>query len=245
MGEVSELTTLHHHRPSFSMLTSNVEARHGSSMGESKDSEDKPTSDRKGSLSNSLFNFGKSYPQGKRFSSSKGRSIMSSALKNETRRKSSAESALQSHIPRELGTSSKPLQFFRGGVAWEYIERDTEKLNFDIFWPIKKGTFSGNDMLDVEELAPLCSFRGLRTLRITGMMQSYQKYIWQAAWLNLGLEELELEMALEPCIRRGFDGDWPFIKGGWMPRAKAGGPPIYQLVYSQKRIEMEIKNKNN
>lgn len=211
------------------MPTGNVGARHGSSTSESKDSEDKLSSDSRASLGNSIFHFRKSRKacsQGKIFSGSKkGHSIISSALKRETKRSSSAESTLQS---QELGTSSKPLQFFRGGVAWGYIERDTDELNFDLFWPIKKGSFSGTDMLDVEELAPLCSFRGLRSLKVTGMMQSYQRYIWQAAWVNLGLEELELEMALEPCIRRGFGGDWPFIKGDWMPRAKAGGPPIYQ-----------------
>ncbi|OXV07556.1 hypothetical protein Egran_04678 [Elaphomyces granulatus] len=226
------------------MPTGNVGARRGSSTSGSKDSEDKLSSNSRASLGNSLFHFRKprkACSQGKIFSGSrKGHSIISSALKSETKRSSSTESTLQSHTTQELGTSSKPLQFFRGGVAWEYIGRDKDELNFDLFWPIKKGAFSGTDMLDVEELAPLCSFRGLRSLKITGMMQSYQRYIWQAAWLNLGLEELELEMALEPCIRRGFCGDWPFIKGDWMPRAKAGGPPIYHGQYGNGTIHRSI-----
>ncbi|KLJ06657.1 hypothetical protein EMPG_17856 [Blastomyces silverae] len=77
-------------------------------------------------------------------------------------------------------------------------------------------------ILPVEAIAPLCNFRNLRFLKLAGMSQSYQKYIWQAAWLNPGLETLELEMALEPCIRRAFSG-WPYIKGGWIQQSKPGG----------------------
>jgi hypothetical protein len=99
-------------------------------------------------------------------------------------------------------------------------------LCLDIFWPTKY-TDDENDMLSINELYPLCAFRGLRILKVTGMMQSYQKPIWQAAWLNLNLEELELGMALEPCIRRNFNGNWPLIKGGWAPR-KERRQPVYQ-----------------
>ncbi|OJD14749.1 hypothetical protein ACJ73_09046 [Blastomyces percursus] len=79
-----------------------------------------------------------------------------------------------------------------------------------------------DDILPVEAIAPLCNFRNLRFLKLAGMSQSYQKYIWQAAWLNPGLETLELEMALEPCIRRAFAG-WPYIKGGWVQQSKPDG----------------------
>ncbi|EEQ92315.2 uncharacterized protein BDCG_07435 [Blastomyces dermatitidis ER-3] len=79
-----------------------------------------------------------------------------------------------------------------------------------------------DDILPVEAIAPLCNFRNLRFLKLAGMSQSYQKYIWQAAWLNPGLETLELEMALEPCIRRAFSG-WPYIKGGWVQQRKPDG----------------------
>ncbi|KAL2001418.1 hypothetical protein VTN02DRAFT_1799 [Thermoascus thermophilus] len=137
--------------------------------------------------------------------------------------------------PQALGSSAKPLLYFRGGASWEYIERGLDTLCLDLFWPIREDSQqeeeedAENDMLDIEDLAPLCSFRRLRVLKLTGMMQSYQKYIWQTAWLNVDLEELDLEMVLEPCIRRNFEGDWPFIKGDWQPRMMEGDPPpVYQ-----------------
>ncbi|PGH06361.1 hypothetical protein GX51_02371 [Blastomyces parvus] len=79
-----------------------------------------------------------------------------------------------------------------------------------------------DDILPIEAIAPLCNFRNLRFLKLAGMSQSYQKYIWQVAWLNPGLETLELEMALEPCIRRPFSG-WPYIKGGWIQQSRPDG----------------------
>ncbi|KAL2010850.1 hypothetical protein VTN00DRAFT_3568 [Thermoascus crustaceus] len=139
--------------------------------------------------------------------------------------------------PQALGSPAKPLLYFRGGACWEYIERGLDTLCLDLFWPVREDSQQQeqqnaenleNDMLDIEDLAPLCSFRGLRVLKLTGMMQSYQKYIWQTAWLNVDLEELDLEMILEPCIRRNFDGDWPFVKGDWQPRMMgADPPPVY------------------
>ncbi|EEH40588.1 hypothetical protein PAAG_09041 [Paracoccidioides lutzii Pb01] len=44
-------------------------------------------------------------------------------------------------------------------------------------------------------------------------------YIWQTVWLNPSLEELELEMTLEPCLRSNFS-TWLSIKGGWIQRHK-------------------------
>lgn len=48
-----------------------------------------------------------------------------------------------------------------------------------------------------QDLSPLCLYRDLRTLKITGMMQSYQSYIWLVVWLNPQLTDLTLEMAGE------------------------------------------------
>ncbi|KAJ5572249.1 hypothetical protein N7535_005909, partial [Penicillium sp. DV-2018c] len=42
-------------------------------------------------------------------------------------------------------------------------------------------------MLPTIQLQPLVEFRNLRELRLTGMAQSYQPFIWQAAWANPGL----------------------------------------------------------
>ncbi|KAL4950615.1 hypothetical protein BDW69DRAFT_202007 [Aspergillus filifer] len=80
-------------------------------------------------------------------------------------------------------------------------------------------------LFPVSDMTPLCTFRNLRSLKITGMMQSYQSYIFQAAWLNPNLEELELGMALPPRLRRAYK--WPYIKGGWRLDKATYGEPVY------------------
>ena len=50
------------------------------------------------------------------------------------------------------------------------------------------------EIFPLEDLSPLCLYRQLRTLKIVGMMQSYQWYIWLVVWLNPELVELDLEM---------------------------------------------------
>ncbi|KAL4805301.1 hypothetical protein BDV18DRAFT_160962 [Aspergillus unguis] len=77
----------------------------------------------------------------------------------------------------------------------------------------------------IDNMAPLCMFRNLRVLKITGMMQSYQMYIFQAAWLNPHLEELEIGMALPPRLSRRYK--WPYIKGGWRLNKATYGEPVY------------------
>lgn len=56
---------------------------------------------------------------------------------------------------------------------------------------------SGVDVFPPQDLSPLCLYRELRSLKITGMMQSYQSYIWLVVWLNPQLIDLTLEMAGE------------------------------------------------
>ncbi|EYE94994.1 uncharacterized protein EURHEDRAFT_538313 [Aspergillus ruber CBS 135680] len=129
--------------------------------------------------------------------------------------------------PNDPGTPEKPLMFFRGGASWNVLTRDMQAIGIDLFWPVKQDQEGDREVLHIEEMAPLCQFRGLRVLKITGMLQSYQKYIWQAAWLNTELEELELGMAIGPRIRRNFPGDWPFIKGGWALKQDTYGEPVY------------------
>ncbi|KAL9134206.1 MAG: hypothetical protein Q9175_004611 [Cornicularia normoerica] len=53
------------------------------------------------------------------------------------------------------------------------------------------------DVFPPQDLSPLCLYRELRTLKIIGMMQSYQSYIWLVVWLNPQLTDLTLEMAGE------------------------------------------------
>lgn len=149
------------------------------------------------------------------------------------RKDSDIESILSTRGPQEPGTPAKPLMFFRGGASWTCLPREMPAIGLDLFWPVKINHNDDTDLdhhrevLHIEELAPLCQFRRLRVLKVTGMLQSYQKYIWQAAWLNPELEELELGMAIGPRIRRNFPGDWPCIKGGWTLREDTYGEPVY------------------
>lgn len=125
-------------------------------------------------------------------------------------------------------TPENPLMGFRGGAVWSCISRNRRELGLDTFWATdERPAPEGETILPIESLAPLCEFRNLRVLKLTGMVQSYQKYIWQAAWLNTELEELEVEMILPPRLRRGFMGKWPYIKGGWELRTAHYGEPVY------------------
>lgn len=150
---------------------------------------------------------------------------------NNTNKKNDAiESVLSTPSSQEPGTPAKPLMYFRGGASWNCLPRDMQAMGLDLFWPVKKENARkdySKEVLDIEELQPLCQFRHLRVLKITGMMQSYQKYIWQTAWLNTELEELELGMAIAPRIRRDFKGNWPSIKGSWTLSKDTYGEPIY------------------
>ncbi|KAK2771434.1 hypothetical protein FQN53_004987 [Emmonsiellopsis sp. PD_33] len=123
--------------------------------------------------------------------------------------------------------TAKPVLSFQAGDAWKQFPLDSDTLYLDLFWPVEPQRSIVNDIMAVEAMAPLCNFRQLRFLKLTGMSQSYQKYIWQAAWLNPGLEELELEMALEPCIRRTFNAGWPSIKGDWVRRSEDNAVSSY------------------
>jgi hypothetical protein len=61
------------------------------------------------------------------------------------------------------------------------------------------------------------------------MLQSYQSYIWQTAWLNLDLEEMSLEMALEPKIDCTLHAaQWKLIRDGWEMDRKQSAEPVYQ-----------------
>ncbi|WEW59633.1 hypothetical protein PRK78_005112 [Emydomyces testavorans] len=117
--------------------------------------------------------------------------------------------------------SAQSIMSFRGGTAWRQLDTDRAQLCLDLFWSSQKENPFRPDIMPILELAPLSNFRRLRVLKLTGMLQSYQVYIWQAVWLNPALEDLHLEMALEPCIRQTFRASWPKIKGNWFPRTAA------------------------
>ena len=98
---------------------------------------------------------------------------------------------------------------------WPYIPSHLTRLELDLFWPGIGSEPQPNDVFPLEYLAPLTSLRQLRVLKVVGMLDSYQKYIWQTAWLCPYLEEVTLEMVLEPVVRSIVNKKWPTIKGNW------------------------------
>ena len=128
----------------------------------------------------------------------------------------------RAEVQTELGGRSRPIMHFRPNL-WRHLERNRQTLNLDLFWPLRLNKEEASeeieaaeaDIFPIQELRPLCEFRQLRSLQLNGMLQSYQKYIWQTCWLNPGLEELTLEMALKPSIGSTYSVIWPSIEGNW------------------------------
>ncbi|KAJ5109486.1 hypothetical protein N7456_006161 [Penicillium angulare] len=135
------------------------------------------------------------------------------------------------NIPRNpgLATPVRPLLDFRGAENWPSLSPKKKTLGLDLFWKFNSDSSqSGYNCLDLVELRPLCEFRNLRSLKLIGMMQSYQSYIWQAAWLMIELDELELGMALEPdIVNRIYEPRWEVIDEGWTLDPRMGGAPVY------------------
>jgi hypothetical protein len=73
----------------------------------------------------------------------------------------------------------------------------------------------------------LCDFHHLRSLQLNGMLRSYQKYIWRTCWLNPALEELTLEMALEPTMHDPYRQHCPVIEGDWKMTREGEGSMEY------------------
>ena len=130
----------------------------------------------------------------------------------------------------DLGDSHNPIIHFRPQL-WKHLELSRDTLNLDLFWSQRldgqeeeeegeeedegiDGDQDDNNIFPIQGLLPLCDFRNLRSLRLGGMLQSYQTYIWQTCWLNPLLEELVLEMALEPNMNDSYK-PWTPIKGPW------------------------------
>ncbi|KAJ5273780.1 hypothetical protein N7478_008905 [Penicillium angulare] len=129
----------------------------------------------------------------------------------------------------EPATPRRPLLDFHGAEYWSSLSRTKKTLGLDLFWRCPPdSTQSGYYCLDLLELRPLCEFRNLRSLKLVGMMQSYQSYIWQAVWLMLELDELELGMSLEPdIVNRIYEPRWKVIDEGWTLDSRMGGAPVF------------------
>jgi hypothetical protein len=100
--------------------------------------------------------------------------------------------------------------------------RNKEKVWVDLWIPIRAG--DKVIPLDAQYLSSLRSFLGLRYLKVTGMLKSYQKEIFRAAWNMESLEHLDLRMAEEPQLSPGVY--WHRIEKGWVPRKRE--PQDYQ-----------------
>ena len=133
---------------------------------------------------------------------------------------------IDSPITSGLATPVKPIQFFRGGQSWAELPRSKATLGLDLFSSIVEEE-KDDGILAIIELKPLCGFRNLRSLKLTGMLRSYQMYIWQAVWLNPNLETLDLAMALEPSILSTQSTEWKEMKTGWNMSVKQYADPVY------------------
>ena len=95
---------------------------------------------------------------------------------------------------RQLATEEeedRPMfEFSKQLLIW--MDHDKEHLEIDLFRPAGL-----KHIYPAHVLSPLCLYRKLHSLKIVGMMRSYQPYIWLVVWMNPYLSELTLETASE------------------------------------------------
>ncbi|KUL83728.1 hypothetical protein ZTR_07468 [Talaromyces verruculosus] len=114
--------------------------------------------------------------------------------------------------PIFLGVDFGALLRIRGGIAAQ------ETLWIDLwqhFAPGKKVV-----PLDDQYLSCLTSFKNLRCLKVSGMLKSYQKKLFQAIWQMERLEDLQLRMAEEPRLSPEAELRFHPIEEGWSPQTK-------------------------
>ena len=89
------------------------------------------------------------------------------------------------------GDEERPaFEFSKQLLIW--MDHDKKHLEIDLFRP--EGL---KHIYPAHVLSPLCLYRKLHSLKIVGMMRSYQPYIWLVVWMNPYLSELKLETASE------------------------------------------------
>jgi hypothetical protein len=116
----------------------------------------------------------------------------------------------------------------------EALPAGIEKIDIDVFHPVAFDPDSideeGNDAVEaLVTLSPLSSFRNLKYLKITGMLDSFQSAIWLTAFLNPGLKYLHLEMALAPELapadeKKELVSTWRVIDGEWKAQSTTTSP---------------------
>ena len=152
----------------------------------------------------------------------------------------------------DIGDAKNPIVNFRPQL-WRHLEKTREILNLDLFWPQKFDNDYNEDDDDSEVevdntifplggLEPLGEFRKLRSLRIGGMLQSYQRHVWRVCWVNPGLEDLNLEMALSPEIIDQHDFFMP-IKGDWCRKQTIEACTDYLYDLLTQSVNMRLADK--
>lgn len=92
---------------------------------------------------------------------------------------------------QQLATEEGPIfKFSKQLLIW--MDHDKTHLEIDLFRPKDQRHINPTHVL-----SPLCLYRKLHSLKIVGMMRSYQPYIWLVVWMNPCLSELTLETAGE------------------------------------------------
>ena len=88
-----------------------------------------------------------------------------------------------------------------------------QSLDLSLFKPGVTPDLTLGDTYSPRDLLPLCNFRRLRSLKLTGMLESYQEIIFRTCWLNPELWSLTLVMALDPELTTRESKEWKSIEG--------------------------------
>ena len=134
--------------------------------------------------------------------------------------------------------SSLPRVLFSKGLLIR-MEHNKQHLEIDLFRPeLEEGVFPLHD------LSPLCLYRDLRTLKIIGMMQSYQSYIWLVVWLNPQLTDLTLEMAgkAEPLDEKAIAKAQEYAKSKPTMREVVQGKTTTRVLRKFHIINLSLTN---
>ena len=96
----------------------------------------------------------------------------------------------EQQLATEEGKNQPIFKFSKQLLIW--MDHDKTHLEIDLFRPKDL-----RHIYPTHVLSPLCLYRKLHSLKIVGMMQSYQTYIWLVVWMNPCLSELTLETSTE------------------------------------------------
>ncbi|KAK8195233.1 uncharacterized protein BKA78DRAFT_367017 [Phyllosticta capitalensis] len=101
---------------------------------------------------------------------------------------------------------------------WPVVNPDISHLSLNVFVPDAENRDDDHphpEYFTHDDLKHLTIFRGLESLAVYGMTESFQSIIWETAWRNNHLHTLELGMLLHPITRDGEGKPFPRINKGW------------------------------